>query len=110
MPALSFSPQTRTAVVALALLVAVRALEPLVTLLRLEAQSRDRTRLEAADADRLVSLLAIAVAAFLDTAQREVDLGDQLALAIAGTQLERAIGLERGAIGEVGLVQALGLH
>ena len=52
----------------------------------------------------------IAVGAVLDAPERGVDLGDQLALAIAGAQLERPIGLHRGAIGDVGLEQALFLE
>ena len=83
--------------------VAVGALHALVTLLRLEAQRRDGPRLEPAQADRLVGFLAIAVAAVLDALQRRVDLGDELALAVARPQLDAAIGLERGAVGEVGL-------
>ena len=42
--------------------------------------------------------------------QRSVDLGDQLALAVAGAQLEGAVGFRRGAVGEVGLVLALFLQ
>ena len=46
--------------------VAVGALHALVALLRIEAQGRYRSRLEAAQADRLVGLLAEPVAAVLD--------------------------------------------
>src|SRR5665213_2988131 len=88
------------------LFVAVRALHALVALLRLDRQGGDRPRLEPADADRLGGLLAEAVAAGLDPHQRLVDLGDELALAVARAELQRAIGLERGAVGDVGLGQA----
>src|SRR5579883_1661709 len=88
-------------------IVAVRAFHALVALLGFEAQRRDGTGLEAADADRLVRLLAIAVAAVLDAHQGGIDLGDQLALAIARAQLDRPLGLERSAIGDVGLREAL---
>src|SRR5579875_2155540 len=73
--------------------VAVDALAPLVPLLRFDRERGDRPRLEAAQRDRLARLLAIAVGALVDPHQRLVDLGDQLALAIARAQLDRAIGL-----------------
>ena len=42
--------------------------------------------------------------------QRRVDLGDQLALAVARAQLDGAVGLRRGAVGEVGVVLVLVLQ
>src|SRR5262245_51361904 len=72
--------------------------------LRLDRQRRDRARVEALEGDRLASLLAIAVSAFLDALQRGVDLGDQLALSVAGTKLDGAVGLGRGSVGKVGVV------
>jgi len=74
-------------------IVAMRAFHALVALLRLEAERGDGARFEATDADRLVRLLAIAVAPVLDAQQRRVDLGDELALAIARPELDRALGL-----------------
>ena len=70
----------------------------LPALLRVETQRRDRARFEAIQADFLVGLLAEAVASFLDALERLVDLGDQLAIAIARAQLERILGLARGAL------------
>jgi hypothetical protein len=61
----------------------VDALAALVTLLGLQRQGRDGPGVEAGDADRLAGLFAVAVGAVLDAPQRLVDLGDQLALAIA---------------------------
>ena len=61
----------------------------LPALLRVEAERRNRARFEAIEADFLVGLFAITVAAFLDALQRLVDLGDQLAVAIARAKLER---------------------
>ena len=90
--------------------VAIDALVALVTLLRLDRQRRDRPGLEALEGDRLAGLLAIAVGAVVDPGQRGVDLGDQLALAVAGPQLDRAVGLRGGAVGEVGVVLALVLE
>src|SRR5687767_3724287 len=90
--------------------VAHRALEPLVALLRLDAERRDRPRLEPADADGLAGLLAIAVGALFDAAQGRVDLGENLPLAVARAQRDRHVGFERGAVGEVGFVQAFGLE
>src|SRR6185312_2175426 len=76
-------------------------------LLGLHRQGRDRARFEAAQRDRLAGFFAIAVAAVVDAGQSLVDLGDQLALAVARAQLDRAVGLGRGAVGEVGMVLVL---
>src|SRR5262249_18337081 len=43
----------------------------------------------------------------LDALQRGVDLGDQLALAVAGAQFDRAVGFGGGAVGEGGGVDVL---
>jgi hypothetical protein len=69
-----------------------------------------RPSVEPAQTDRLVGLLAITVAAIGDTRQRGIDLGDQLALAVARPQLDRALGLQRGTVGDVGFEQALFLE
>src|SRR5262245_47759899 len=87
--------------------VLVDALTPLVPLLRLDRQRRDRARLEPLERDRLAGLLAIAVGTVLETGERFVDLGDQLALAIAGAQLDRPVGLGWGPVGEVGMILIL---
>src|SRR5258708_10377111 len=87
-------------------IVAVGAFHALVALLRLEAQRGDGAGFQATDADRLVGFLAIAVAAVLDAHQRRVDLGDQLALAVARAQLDRALRLQRRPVRQVGLGQA----
>src|SRR5439155_25487581 len=42
--------------------------------------------------------------------ERGVDLGNQLALAIAGTQFDRPFGLQRGPVGQIRLQQALFLE
>ena len=69
---------------------------------------REQTR----DADRLAGLLAVAVAAVLDVRERLVDLLHELALAVAGAQLERVLLLDRRAVGGIGhdvvLAQVLG--
>src|SRR5580704_6858356 len=90
-----------------ALVVAIDALAALMALLRLDRQRRDRARFEPLDRDRLASLLAIAVGAVLDARQRRVDLGDQLALPIAGAQFDGPVGLRGGAVGKVGMILAL---
>src|SRR5258708_2035388 len=89
------------------LLVPINLLALLVTLLRFHRQRCNRTRLQPLERDRLASLLAIAVGVVLDALQRGVDLGDQLALAVAGAELNGAVGLRGGAIGEVGVVDVL---
>jgi len=56
--------------------VPVGPLHTLVSFLRLDAQSGDRSSLEAADADRFVCLFAISVGTVVDPVKRRVDLGD----------------------------------
>src|SRR5690606_26748795 len=53
---------------------------------------------------------AITVGAFLDAAERRVDLGHDLALAVAGAQFDRAIGFLACAIGEIGQIARSLLH
>src|SRR3990172_11940184 len=86
--------------------VAVGALHALVAFLRLDAERRDRPGLQPTQADPLVGLLAEAVGAVLEAAQRLVDLGDQLAFAVARAQLERAVGFQRRAVGDIRFGQA----
>src|SRR3954453_13998829 len=88
-------------------LVPVNPFAAFVTLLRLDRERRDRAGVETLQADRLACLLAIAVGAVVEALQGGIDLGDQLALPVAGTQLDGAVGLGRGAIGEVGVILAL---
>ena len=59
-------------------------LAPLVALLGFERERGDGAGIEALQADRLAGLLAKAVGALLDARERGIDLGDQLALAVAG--------------------------
>src|SRR5258705_3596537 len=79
------------------LLVAIDLLALLVALLRLHRQRRDRPGFQPLQRDRLASLLAIAVGVVVDALQRRVDLGDQLALAVARAQIDRAGGFPPGA-------------
>src|SRR5690606_34650334 len=69
--------------------VPVDALAPLVPFLRLDRQGRDRARVEALQGNRLAGLLAIAVGAVVQPLQCRVDLGNELALAVTGTQFDR---------------------
>src|SRR5438270_2494501 len=91
-------------------LVAVGALHALVPLLGLDRQRRDRARFEAANADRLLGLLAIAVSAGIDARQRGIDFRNQLSLTVAGPQFDRPLGLQGGTVGQVGLQQAFFLQ
>jgi hypothetical protein len=75
---------------------------PLVLFLGFQRHRGDRARIQPLQADRLSGHLAIAVFATLDPPQRRVDLGDQLALAVAGAQFQRAVGLFAGAVGQIG--------
>src|ERR1019366_9219537 len=92
------------------LLVAIDLLAFLVALLRLHRERGDRAGFQPLQRDRLAGLLAIAVGVVFDALQRRVDLGDQLALAVAGAQFDRAVGLRRSAVGEVGMIDVLFLQ
>src|SRR5579871_389235 len=86
--------------------VAINALAPLMALLRLDRKRGDRPRLKSLERDRLAGFLAIAVSPVLDPLQSGVDLGNELALAIAGAQLDGAIGLRGSTIGKIGMILA----
>jgi hypothetical protein len=86
------------------LLIAIDSLAPLVPFLRLDREGRDRPRVEAPERNGITGLDAIAVRAVLDARQRGFDLGDQLALPVAGAQFDRPVGFRRRAVGEVGMI------
>src|SRR5262249_60226021 len=86
------------------------AAAPLVTLLGRDGEGGNRSRLEPLERDRLAGLFAIAVGAVVDAGERLLDLGDQLALPIAGAQLDGAVGLRGGAVGEIGMILILVLQ
>ena len=81
-----------------------------MTLLRLDRERGDRARFEPLERDRLAGLLAIAVGAVIEAGERRIDLGDQLALAVAGAQLDGSIGFGGRAVGKVGMILVLGLE
>src|SRR5689334_12908248 len=87
------------------LVVPIDTLAPLVALL-----CRDRARLEALQGDRLAGLFAIAIRAVVDAQDRGIDLGDELALAVARAQLDRAVGLGGCAVREIGMILVLVLE
>ena len=87
-------------------LVAINPLAPFVALLRLDRESRDRTRVEAPERDGIAGFDAIAVRTLLDAGESSLDLGDQFPLPVTGAQLDRAVGFRRCAVGEVGVVFA----
>src|SRR5713101_3810882 len=92
------------------LFVAINLFAFFVALLRFHRQRRDRAGFQPLQRDRLAGLLAIAVGVVVDALQRRVDLGDQLALPVAGAQFDRAVGLGRCAIGEIGMIDVLFLQ
>src|SRR5258708_39682790 len=92
------------------LLIAIDLLASLVALRRLHGERGDRARLKRLQRDRLAGLLAIAVGVVLDALQRRVDLGDQLALAVAGAQFDRAVGLGGSAVRQIGVIDVLFLQ
>src|SRR5665213_3597203 len=73
--------------------VPIDPLAPLMALLGFDRQCRDRAGLQALEPDRLAGLLAEAVGAVVDTVQCSIDLVDQLALTVAGAELDGAVGL-----------------
>src|SRR3954466_5469954 len=89
---------------ALQSVVAVDALAALVAFLGFQAERGDRAGVEAGDADRLAGPFAVAVGAVLDPAQRFVDLGDQLALPVAGAQFQSPISLRRRTVGQIRMI------
>ena len=78
--------------------------------LRFDRERGDRPCLKSLDRDRLAGFLAIAVGALIEALQRGSDLGGQLALPIAGAQLDRAVGFGGRAIREIGMIVVLALQ
>src|SRR5262245_36102044 len=89
------------------LFVAIDALAPLMAFLRFDAQSGDRPGIEALQADRLAGFLTVTIGTVVQPGDGRVDLGDQLALAIAGPQFERTLGFRGGAVGDVGVLRRI---
>src|SRR5690606_22526393 len=77
--------------------VAINLLASLVHLLGFKPQRCDRPCVEAGQPDRLAGFLAEAVGPVIDPLERGVDLGDQLALPVAGAQFKRPVAFRRRA-------------
>src|SRR5690606_35307175 len=90
--------------------VAVDALAAFVPFLSLDRQGGRRAGLKATQADWFAGVFAIAVGAVFDPAQSLVDLGNQLALTVAGPKFQRAIRFRRGPVHQVGVVFGLGFQ
>jgi hypothetical protein len=90
--------------------VAVDPLAALVSLLCLNRQGGDWSRLETFECDRFAGLFAIPVSAVFDSLQSGIDLRNKLALSVARTQLNGPICLRGGAIGEIGMILILVLE
>src|SRR3569832_250152 len=108
-----FLAQTREAGLAsglLVLVVAINLLAPLVPFLRFQRQGGDRPGIEALQRNRLAGLLAEPVRPVFQPADRRVDLGDQLALPVAGAKFELELGFGRRAVGQVGMRNGFGLQ
>src|SRR5688572_21730558 len=93
LPYLNQGAETKKAPPGALLFVAIDPLAALVALLRLDRQRGDWPGIQALQVDRLARLLAIAIGAVVDSLQRRVDLADQLALAVTGTELDGAVRL-----------------
>src|ERR1700738_2420709 len=92
------------------LLVAIDLLAFLVALLRFHRERGDRSRLQPLQRDRLAGLLPIDGGGGLPAPQRRFEPGDQLALAVAGAQFDRAVGLGGRAVREIGMIDVLFLE
>ena len=74
------------------LLVAINLLAFLVAFLRFDRQRRDGARFQPLQRDRLAGFFAVSLGVVLDPLQGSVDLGDELALTVARTKFDGAIG------------------
>ena len=90
--------------------IAVLLLAAFAAFLRFNAQSGDRARFEALDADFLSGFVAVTVGAVIDSLQRFLDLADELAFAVAGAKLEAELGFLSRAIVWIREVRCLVLH
>lgn len=81
-----------------------------MTFLRFDRQGRGRARLKPPQTNRLTRLFAETVGAVVYTGDGFVDLGNQLALTIAGPQFQRAVGFRRGPVHQIGVVFRFLLH
>ena len=70
--------------------------------LRFDRHGRNRSGDQATQADGIAGDFAVAVFPGIDPPERRVDLGDQLALPVAGAQFDAPVGLARSAIGQIG--------
>src|SRR5688500_13104016 len=77
----------------------------LVALLGFQRQGRDWAGFQAPQTDRLPCLLAVPVAAVLDASERRIDLGDQLALTVAGAKLQRTVRFRGRPVCDVGVLR-----
>lgn len=80
-------------------------LVPLMAFLCFDCHGRNRPRFKPGQRNGLSSDFAIAILAFVDPAQRGIDLGDELALTVAGAQFERPIGFTGRPIRDIRLSQ-----
>ena len=87
--------------------VPINPLAPLMSLLGLHRKRGDRSGFKPPDRDRVAGLLAVPVGSLGDPMQRRVDLGHQLPLALAGTQLDAAVGFGRCPVSKIRVVLVL---
>src|SRR5690606_20968406 len=85
-------------------------LQVLPALLLVDGALGGKPGFQALQADLLAGVDAVAVLARVHALERAVDLADQLAVTVAGAQLERVLGLAGGALGVVADVAHLVLE
>src|SRR5580704_1098809 len=90
--------------------IAVLPFPSLATLLRFDREGRDRPGFQTLDANLLAGLQAVTVAAVLDPLERLVNLANQLALTVTGTQLQAEFLLLGRAIVRIREVRRFILH
>ena len=79
-------------------IVPVDPLAPFMALLGFDRQGGDGPGIETPQADWLARFLAKAIGSIVKPLHRRFDLRNQLALAVAGSEFERAIGFRRRCI------------
>src|SRR5690606_27153975 len=95
------SPESDALLAEVVLLVARLPLVQLAPLLRFDAEGGDRPRLQAAQPDLLARLLAVSVRSVVYALQREIDLLQQLPLAIPCSKLEIELRFLAGTVVQV---------
>src|SRR5690554_2238427 len=83
------------------LFVAIDFLTAFMTLLGLDGQRRNWTCIETLQRNGFAGFFTIAIGTLIQSLQCGIDLRNELPLAVACSEFDRAIGLRRGPVGEI---------